>query len=287
MRILQKIEMIINRFLLQLAAALKQWFWKFTPAKLSTKLSHFKMWLTNFKANCRALPPKILPWLIEKIGVLKAWLLTYDFKAKLKETYHVALGQYLQDHPGKISKFKSTFLAPVLVMSQWLKGLSTGQTLLLLGFSSASFLAAVNMVFSGQRLMDKATDHLRSPASVATVEDEFSRPDYYKKHRRYLELVNFRLPVYYADVNELKSIDIDFTATLSNRLSSKILDKLQFQLRDHLILNFELMVASFPLEEEGKEILRAKLFEEIKAFIKSKNVEGEVLEVKITYVLAN
>jgi hypothetical protein len=65
------------------------------------------------------------------------------------------------------------------------------------------------------------------------------------------------------------------------------LEKLEFQLRDHLILNIEPMISSFPLEEEGKGILREKLIMEINDFMKAQGLEGQVKDLKITYILAN
>jgi flagellar basal body-associated protein FliL len=64
-------------------------------------------------------------------------------------------------------------------------------------------------------------------------------------------------------------------------------DKLELQFRDHLVLNLEPMMASFPLEEEGKEILRQKLLSEMNDFMESREIEGKVLDVKIVYVLGN
>jgi flagellar basal body-associated protein FliL len=88
-------------------------------------------------------------------------------------------------------------------------------------------------------------------------------------------------------LNEIRSIDIDFSATMSSRMSRMKLAKMEFELRDHLILNVEPMVASFPLEEEGKEILRKKLTLEINDFMIANKIEGEVQEIKLIYILGN
>ena len=74
---------------------------------------------------------------------------------------------------------------------------------------------------------------------------------------------------------------------MSNRLSRMKLEKLEFQLRDHLVLNIEPMIAAFPLEDEGKEIIREKLTMEIHDFMKTHNIEGEVKDLKLVYILAN
>jgi hypothetical protein len=58
-------------------------------------------------------------------------------------------------------------------------------------------------------------------------------------------------------------------------------------MRDHLILEMEPSVASFPLTEEGKEIIRQKLSTEIDVFLESHKITGHVEEIKVVYILAN
>jgi flagellar basal body-associated protein FliL len=224
-----------------------------------------------------------LPGLMRRI---KASLMAYDYKGKLIETYKAGMAQYAKSQPeAKLSSFKKAMLGPFVVFSQWLSGLTIPQTLVLMGFTAASFLSAISMFSSGQRLMNQS-DQSRNPASVEE-EITYDRPDYYKKQTRHLDMANIRLPIYFANFNEIKSVDVDFTATLSNRLSRMQLEKLEFQLRDHLILNIEPMISSFPLEEEGKGILREKLIMEINDFMKAQGLEGQVKDLKITYILAN
>jgi hypothetical protein len=174
---------------------------------------------------------------------------------------------------------------PFLVVAQWVQGLSPAQALLLLGFSGASILSVIGIGFSGHKLAKNHLDDGRAPASVDEI--LYERPGYYKKQTRHFEVSNFRLPVYVAQVNEVRSVDIDFTATMSNRNAKMYLEKREFQLRDHLINNIEPSVSSFPLEEEGKEIIRKKVWMEINDYLKENKIEGEVTELKITYVLAN
>jgi hypothetical protein len=46
-------------------------------------------------------------------------------------------------------------------------------------------------------------------------------------------------------------------------------------------------VAAFPLEEEGKDIIRKRLIQELNDFLKTYEIDGSVSEIRITYVLAN
>ena len=47
------------------------------------------------------------------------------------------------------------------------------------------------------------------------------------------------------------------------------------------------MEVNSPLVDEGKEILRQKLMQEINTFLKSRQIEGYVQDLKLTYILGN
>jgi hypothetical protein len=286
MGLLEKLENAVNRLLLLIGELFMRGLQKLTPPKVQalwTKVITWSLmawsWIKNSPKTIKA----ALPGLMRRI---KASLMAYDYKGKLIETYKAGMAQYAKSQPeAKLSSFKKAMLGPFVVFSQWLSGLTIPQTLVLMGFTAASLLSAISMFSSGQRLMNQS-DQSRNPASVEE-EITYDRPDYYKKQTRHLDMANIRLPIYFANVNEIKSVDVDFTATLSNRLSRMQLEKLEFQLRDHLILNIEPMISSFPLEEEGKGILREKLIMEINDFMKAQGLEGQVKDLKITYILAN
>ena len=286
MGFLQKIETLINNLLILIGDLFVRALLRILSPKVRLLISRITDWFIFAFAWIKNFPALVIksgPGLVTKI---KSSLMTFNFKEKFTETYTAAIDQYKRSQPGaKFSGFKTVLLTPFLIMGQWLKGLTSAQAILLLGFTSASVLAGINMIFSGNRLMDQMKDG-RVPASV---EDEaiYERPDYYKIESRHLSITNLRLPVFFANVNELKSIDIDISATLSNRLSRLKLEKLEFELRDHLVLNIEPMLASFPLEDEGKDIIREKLLMEIQEFMTAQKIEGEVKDLKLIYILAN
>jgi flagellar basal body-associated protein FliL len=287
MGFLEKIEILVNRLLILLGDLIFRILLKLTPLKIQLFLKKLRVQFHLLIHWFKKLPSRIIknaPLLINKI---KQALVAYDVKGKLQQTYQNALAsQGASKVAAKTSKAKIIFLAPFLIFGEWLKGLTSFQATSLMVLTAVSLLAAINIGFSGHRILSHQNQANRGPASV---EDEvlYERPAYYKKEARHLELNNVRLPIFFANTNELSAVDVDFIATLSNRQSRMQLYKLELQLRDHLILNVEPMVASFPIEEEGKEILRQKLLSELNDFLKFHNIEGQVQEIKITYVLAN
>lgn len=254
MNLLEKLESAINNFLFLIGDHCNRIFVKIIPADV---LNFFHRFIENLKAFFVRLRAK-------------ANLLS--FKDKLNPTENFSISQ-------------TALMAPIL-LGQFLKGLSVTQTIVLLGFTSASILSGISMIFSAYSILGKHSIESRNPASVK-AEVEYERPNYYKKPSRFFELNSLRLPIYFANLNELRTVDIDITATLSNRLARMKIEKLEFSLRDHLILNVEPMLASFPLEEEGKAILRKKIKMEINQFMKDNKIEGEVSELKLIYLLAN
>lgn len=281
MNFLTKIETAINFLLNKLGELL----YKAIPAPVKALLAKISMmysWLVSF---IKRLPMLAITFVKNSISKSKSTVSSVNWKQALAETYKKAMSELKEKSPESAGKMGTVFLTPFLMIGQWLKGLSPAQSMLLLSFSCASILAVIGIGFSGHKLMHPETDQGRFPAS--TEEVEYERPDYYKKQTKHFDLTNLRLPVYVAQVNEIRSVDVDFTATLSNRNARMFLEKHEFHLRDHLILQLEPSVASFPLEEEGKEIIRRKLFSEINDFLKQNEIDGEVKELKITYVLAN
>lgn len=289
MGLLEKLETFINNMLILLGDRFTRMCMKLLSPRVREVYTKIINWIVLAITWCKNLPSLLKkngPALFTKI---KSYFLTLNYKEKFQESYKAAIAQYKKSQAGSkknVSEFKTLLLTPFLIMGQWVKGLSSAQTVLLLGFTAASILSVINMVFTGNRLMDQHKQETRSPASVE-VEVAYDRPEYYKEQSRHLEIASLRLPVYVADINELRTIDIDFTATMSNRLSRMQLEKLEFQLRDHLVLNVEPMLASFPLEEEGKIIIREKMSLEIKKFMATHDIHGEVLEIKLIYILAN
>lgn len=255
MNLLEKLEAAINNFLFLIGDHCTRIFLKIIPADV---LNFFHRFLENLKA--------FFVRLMTKANRL-------NFKDKLNSNENLS------------SISQTALMAPIL-LGQFFKRLSVTQTIVLLGFTSASILSGISMIFSAYSILGKHSIEARNPASVK-AEIEYERPNYYKKPSRFFELNSLRLPIYFANLNELRTVDIDITATLSNRLARMKIEKLEFSLRDHLILNVEPMLASFPLEEEGKAILRKKMKMEINQFMKDNNIEGEVSDLKLIYLLAN
>lgn len=222
-------------------------------------------------------------FLKSQIPVVKEKLRAFDLKARVIVPLKEAAAKVNGNKKAQAGKMRAIAATPFLLLAHWMQGLSAGQSLLLIFFTCASFLSGISIISSGSRLMH-GNEPARAPASA---EVSYDRPAYYKKDTKHVTVTNLRLPVYIPEVNQLRSVDIDFTATMTTRESKQFLEKAEFQLRDHLILEMEPSVASFPLTEEGKEIIRTKIQSEIEVFLREQKVNGYVEDLKVVYILAN
>jgi flagellar basal body-associated protein FliL len=285
MKFLFKIENAINASLIRLGNRMLQLLGALIPAKLRGWMHQLLSRRQHYKNQIKQSPALLKALALELLPKLKTLLQTINIKQKLQHTYGQALAEYNSKKAQQLGHLKKVVMVPVLLFSKWLEGLSVGQSLLLLSFSAASMLAGLNIVSTSQRMTGQK-DTGRTPASLEE-EVAYDRPGYYKEKTKHLSVTNLRLPVYVAEVNELKSVDIDFTATVSTRRARQFLDKNEWQLRDHLISEMEPLIASFPLEDEGKEVIRHKIHAEINEFLKLHNIDGQVTKLRLTYILAN
>ena len=276
MDFLYKLENLINMLILKIGAKLL--------SRVPAKVIVFFETLGERWRKCISVLKSLPAFLKEKLPGFKSYALNLNYKAIIVEPLKEALNKYNSGQKEKAGQVKVIFLAPFLLMSQWLKGLSAAQSLLLLFLTGASVLSGISIISSGSRLIH-GNDSGRAPASAEEV--TYDRPSYYKKDTKHFSISNLRLPVYIPGVNELRSVDIDFTATMTTRESRMFLEKMEFQLRDHLILEIEPSIASFPLTEEGKEIIRQKLKSELDLFLRTHKIKGYVEDIKVVYLLAN
>ncbi len=281
MGLITKLETFINNLIFKLL----EFLWKLVPSPIKRVVEKYKSLKQNLISFIKNIPALLKKYLPIFIASTKRKLSETKFKPEAFSGLKVAWDEYEKNNKSA-GKFKKFFVFPWIYLSKSFDDLSATQTLGLLFLSAASILSVIGIGFSGQKIAHIQNEALRAPASLPE-EVPYGRPEYYKKQTRFVEISNLRLPVYFANVNEIKSVDIDFITTASNRETKMFLDKHDFQLRDHLILQVEPSVAVFPLEEEGKDIIRKKLIQEINNFLQIYEINGFVSEVRITYVLAN
>lgn len=279
MQLLNLIEEKINRWLwglMYLLASLVPKPLKELHRLIKRKISHTLMrikispWLLLRKKD------KVLSWFKEVIAEIDFKSALGAVESKLKKGV---------SHRKFLTSCHRNLLIIIHLVKRPFRGLSAEQGLALIFLSMASLIAGLSIFFQSQRIYLEETRHLRAPASVEVI--EFDRPHYYKEKLRHVPIYGVRIPVYYPQVNELQTVTIDFNVTLNNRIGRVFLERREFPLRDHLISTLEPVLARYSLNEEGKAIIKEKITFEVQNFLDLHQIESDVTDLTIIYILAN
>jgi len=161
-----------------------------------------------------------------------------------------------------------------------------------LGKSQLAFASTVLFVMSiGFYGVYKSTNQIykeefpnRTPASV---QEYAIRPEYKMYEKKTLTVENIKVPIFTENVKQVRSITISFSVRTSTRFAKQYLVFYENQLKDYFFITVEPVISSFPIEAEGKLVLKEKITYELNNFLTDNNVEGVVEEVSIVFISAN
>lgn len=282
MKFLFKIEDLLNSALFWVGGKISKGWEKVRPAwvvRLST-------WWSLQVAKLKSIPVKLKQFIAKNKEAPKA-ILSVDYKGIFTQALETGKKAYLQHKQSSpVKAILSALGMPFNFLFKWAKSLSPVQFVLLFSSTMASVLAVLGITLNSYRMVQKSEQRGRSPASVE-LEDPYDRPGYYKKETREVSFTNVKLPVFIMGITELQSLMIDFSVNASNRATKQWLERHEFQVRDHLVLTVEPLLPAYPLTDEGRAVLTEKIKHEINVFLKNREVEGEVREVRLIYILAN
>lgn len=278
------------KFLLLLEEKVNQALWGliyFIAARLpSPVVSAFLYLRRKFKHGLTWI--KIFPWLLLKLKrntqkSIQDIISEIDFKTTLGTVENKIKGKV--SHRKILLSFQRYFLILCHLIKRPFRELTSQQSLALVIFTVSSFAAGFLILLQTQRIYKEETKHLRNPASVEVI--EYDRPAYYKEEFKHVQINGVRIPVYFPRINELQTVTIDFNVTLTNRTGRAFIERREFALRDHLVQSLEPTLAQYSLNDEGKFIIKEKIAAEIQSFLDLQQIDSEVKEVTLIYILAN
>lgn len=123
--------------------------------------------------------------------------------------------------------------------------------------------------------------------SIASIQEYDYRPEYRLYPQQTLTIQNIKVPIFVESVGEIDSITIDFSVRTSTRFARYYLLEYDYKLKDYFFTTVEPVISDFPIETEGKEVLKEKIRIEINNFLYENYVEGEVEEVNILYIVGS
>lgn len=286
----EKFEKLINRILEKLKLFLVATFFKVVPPKVIEKYKQGKTWLVT---NSNEKIQQVITWskkqhelkdqrkealkkkleetktfitkTVEEVKKLKEWRPRVPKKQDLIDLWNFLTK--LPSYGWKLLWFVSDEKKPFVAMA--------------LAVLVPGFIAIGVLSFN---LLQEA-GYLREPASVMR-EYKRIRPDYYHQYSRTMKIHSINFPVYVESARGARMLRMDLTLTTSNKYTRNYLNKNYHLVQDRLNSRLEPMIPTFPIEEEGKEIIKGKVMEEIDALIKELKIDGKVQSVHIHSILA-
>ncbi len=165
----------------------------------------------------------------------------------------------------------------------WLKSTDKVSVLIKTSVGSLVIVGAVLIYNETNEIFNKEFPSRK----IASVQEYDYRPDYKMYDQKTLKVLNIKVPIFVESIGEIDSITIDFSLRTTTRFAKYYLIEYEYKLKDYFFTTVEPVVSDFPIETEGKEVLKEKIREEIDNFLYENNVEGEVEEVNILYMVGS
>lgn len=288
-----KIEEALNKAILKLMELLHKLFFKLTPKPLLNKIKqvnhgirvslyNIKAIVSNFAINSVLALKDSQSTL--KIGKKRLGQKISEFKLKIANSI-AAFKSFLLNSPLKTT---ISLLAPLKnkVKQKFSKTFTKEQApqFVLAGSAMTMITLAVIAVAQQSRTIYQAENPSRKPASVQQYD---LKPEYYYFKQQTTMVQNIKVPLQVSNVAQMDSLTIDFSVRTSTRYASYFLKENEHRLKDYFFTSVEPIVSDFALDEDGKEVLKEKIQNEIQNFLDKEKVEGEVLEVNLQYVIGS
>lgn len=279
MKIWERLEEKLNLLLGSLFNFLKLFISKSTPSSIKKSINDRKnkplIDLISIQTKALILKSKFDAFVAKCSGIIARFLLFFKKVDK------------------KDLKLEKILLAVIAILSplfgrlrDWYIALKPTTMLAMVSITTVGGLSSIVIYKEIQSITEKA----RGPASEIVVEvdtSDLKRPDYYKKQERELRVRNVSLPIYTNGRNPAsgKKLIIDFTFVSSNRYIKEYFFENSHLLKDKLNTSLEQILPDFPLEDDGKRVIKEKIKKEMKALLNELKIEGSIKEVYIHSIM--
>lgn len=285
----QKLENSINDLLSKIFASIKRFLLKLIPKsvfKFKDKVINFILdsyyWLKAAVINFTIDSKDRIIYRKDQLFNLLSSLQSYPIKEKLQEKGG-EVSSFLKKNP---KQHLSLATKSIIIIKHYLKAFFARFNATQISITAITILLFVfgaNLMIKSSRFIWLQENQTRKPASV---EEEFERPDYHMLDKKTFVVLNIKVPVFVKNLNQVTAVTIDFGVRTSNRFATLFLTEYEYKLKDHFFMTMYPIESNFPIQEEGKNIIKEKIQFELNEFLKQENVEGEVEEVTIMYIIA-
>ncbi|MEH0861934.1 flagellar basal body-associated FliL family protein [Halobacteriovorax sp. DPLXC-1] len=281
-----KLENLINGLLIKLV----NFFKKLTPNSFKNTYLGIKNSISKFFTTFAKIPLFFKEngkrWFMAKLAIIISFLMAKkESAAKLvaslkgfKLTGELPLLMYksTQQFVSKNIVAKVAALSPAKAV---------GLTCTLTVFS----LGGISVYQNVKEIADKTSPkQVRKIASVSKEDKErWGRTRFRNIQKQRIFLRNVYIPIYIKNRNGMKNLQIDVSLKTNNRYTARYFYKPEneIMIRDRLNSSLQAVVPNFPLEPEGKKIIKEKIRREVNHLIEDLKIEGRVDEVFIHSIL--
>jgi len=124
-------------------------------------------------------------------------------------------------------------------------------------------------------------------SSVSVKQVLEGRPKYFLQLEKMTSIKDLNLQLFLEDTKRNRQVWIDFTSLASNRNVVLFLKDHSVEVRDYLNMHVEPVIPQLPIEEEGRQIIKEKLRLELNQFLKDNQIEGQILEIYVDYLMVS
>ena len=291
MKFFLKLEEFLNKVLLSIMGLIMSLFRKILPQKIQDKLQTSKQSIKTKKNNLKDKTKSLTGSSFGKVA--SAFQKTIEIKDKVKDTTISTVIEVKSIDYKKINylvllgSFFLLLLTPFSKLKAWFITLNPKAILGLTTASMLTGLVSINIYTSSKNIAEKKSGKAREPASKVENATALSkRPAYYKRNERELRIRNMTMPVYIGSTKDLRSLTIDFTIISSNKYIKEYFYINTYRIRDRMFSTIEPILPDFPLQKEGKKIIKDKLIRELQTMLKQMKIKGTIQEVHIHSILA-
>ena len=227
----------------------------------------------------------------EKISELKQ----INIKSKVEQTKQnaIAKSQEIKETAktngvkGLLIILLAVLMTPLKKLKTLITNLSHNQILAGTIFSAITVIAGISIMHSTNTIFVK--ERARRPANIKKIKVEV-RPIWYQNQLKQIQFRHVSIPITINSLGDVKSLTIDVTVKSSTQLTALYIKDKSYLFSDLLMTEVHPIIPSFPLEDEGKIIIKDKIKEEFNKFLKGKkymgeDLKGEVEQVSIEYLL--
>lgn len=291
MKKLEKIEEGLNRFVLSIATLLSTMLKKLTPSSIKNLLATLQKKLTNFRLNSKKKAQTLKVSSIEKVLKTKEKLQNSSKKITAIPLAAATKAKDIKSSDMKWAKISAAFLAfftPLMTkIKSWYLSLQPQTIAVGISFTALSTIAGLTIYTQVQKVAKTAEQAQKIAEEAARAPASAKRPAYFRKSEKQFAVANVILPAYFrTSPKELKKLVIDFTFESSNKYIRNYFDRNAHLIQDTLNTTIEPISINFPLEDEGKIIIKEKIKKEMNKKLRKLKVKGEIKEVYINSIIA-